>query len=266
MTCPSGQGRRCRTAGWAITSSKVPSARIDPKSMTTVRSTTSLTMDRSCSTSKIAVPRSRCTVRSTAARSAVSWISSPDEGSSAKRIFGSEARARASSTKRQCPKPRAFTDVSANEAIPTSSKVASTFSDSSLVTPLMFKRSFQSRPPPRRERSATSEMVPHAHVGEHFHLLIRSADAEPSSLEGGKSAQRGTLEQNFAAVISKLPAYTVEQGRLAGPVGTRPGQRSPRRARRTRCRGRHGFRRTTWTRCAARATGRQPWVSGPDVP
>ena len=79
------------------------------------------------------MPRSRWTVRRTAATSAVSCRSSPDDGSSARRIFGSAARARASSTSRQWPRPSALTDVSASWVIPTSSNVASTRSISSVV-------------------------------------------------------------------------------------------------------------------------------------
>ena len=89
----------------AITSSKVPSAMTAPRFITMVRSTTEATMLRSCSTSRTAMPRSRWSIRRTWDSSRVSWMSRPEDGSSASSSTGSATRARASSTRRHEPEP-----------------------------------------------------------------------------------------------------------------------------------------------------------------
>jgi hypothetical protein len=132
-----------------------PSASMQPRSITTVRSTTSPTMDRSCSTRSTAVPRSRCTVRSTAARSAVSCRSSPEDGSSASRIFGSAARARASSTRRQLPRPSALTDVHRPGGDADQLHVTSTLLHLGVRWSAHVEQVLPEPPSPRRARSAT---------------------------------------------------------------------------------------------------------------
>ena len=170
------------------------------------------------------MPRSRWTVRSTAATSAVSCRSRPDDGSSARRIFGSAARARASSTRRQLPRPRALTDVSARRVMPTSSRVASTRSISSFVGLLMLRRSRQSRPSPRRARSATMQVVADRHVGEHLHPLIGAADAETGPLVGRQPGQSCIPSKTMSPDSGRSCPHTqLKSVVLPAPLGpTRP--------------------------------------------
>ena len=164
------------------------------------------------------MPRSRWTIRSTAASSAVSWRSSPEEGSSARRIFGSVASARASSTSRQLPSPRELTDTSARRVIPTSSSVASTLSFSSVVA------AHVAQVAPEAALAATRalghhQVVAHAHVGEHLDPLVRPADPEAGTLVGRHPIERLPVEHDVALLGPQLPADAIEEGRLAGSVG-----------------------------------------------
>src|SRR5207248_3262518 len=83
-----------RTALSANTDCVSPDAMSVPKSSTKTRSTKLRTKSTSCSTNRMAMPRSWCTVSSVRASSAVSSRSSPDDGSSSRSSFGPVMSAR----------------------------------------------------------------------------------------------------------------------------------------------------------------------------
>src|SRR4051812_47099755 len=87
------------TSGLDCISAGVPSARVRPKSSATTRSDTRITKLRWCSTIRMVTPNaSRITRTSSPRRSTSSWLS-PPAGSSSSSSLGSDARARASSTR-----------------------------------------------------------------------------------------------------------------------------------------------------------------------
>src|SRR5262249_5595990 len=145
-----------RTASSSMTSAVGPDAITTPKSRTYSRDANACTISTSCSTRRMAVPRSRCTTCSVPTRSIVSLWSSPDDGSSRRSSNGSVISARPSSTRRARPRLNDSIGTSATSSNPSKSRVSWARRCSLALGLARFRMSFHSRPVPRRDRSATS--------------------------------------------------------------------------------------------------------------
>ena len=127
-----------------------------PKSSTYSRVVNSATNSTSCSTSKMANPRSLWMALRVAAKALVSSRSSPEDGSSSSKILGSVISARPTSTRRPCPRLKDSIGTSATSASPSNSSTASQALISAAVGLPRPNRSFQKAPLPLRTRSAMS--------------------------------------------------------------------------------------------------------------
>ena len=172
----------------------------------------------SCSTSRIAVPRSRWTSWRVRTSSAVSSRSRPDEGSSSSTRCGSVMSARPTSTRRARPRLRASIGRSATSSSPRSCNVWSMRARSSTVGWARFRQSFQSRPVPRRARSATKQVVAHGHAAEELDALERPSEAEPGSPVDRGAGDVAAVEHDGPAVGPEHAEQAVEEGGLARAV------------------------------------------------
>ena len=110
----------------------------------------------SCSTSRIAVPRSRTTRCSTRPNASVSTRSRPDDGSSSSRTSNEPASARASSTRRRWPVERSPAFACARWLTP-QSRIASRVDSSSSARSPGLLNSWDRKLPPASSASRPSE-------------------------------------------------------------------------------------------------------------
>ncbi len=159
--CQLSPGRRCARVSLAWISVGVPSARVMPRSSTTILSHWSMTKPMSCSTSRMAHCRLLRSRPMASLRWPVSSSPSPDVGSSSSSTLGVSARARPNSTMRACPMGSDPAGVFLSWARPQSSNTSSTWRrrSRSLLRRLgRLSRSATTPPPPPRHSWAHSRL------------------------------------------------------------------------------------------------------------
>ena len=151
------------------------------------------TNSTSCSTSRMATPLDSCTDRRVLARSPVSARSRPDEGSSRSSTFGRVISARPTSTSRALPRLRCSIGSSASSRRPRSPSTSSHAATSSAEGRPRPRRSFHSRPVPRRVRSAMSR-------------CSRTVDSENSSMRWKVRPMPSRARSYTGRPLMSLPA------------------------------------------------------------